>query len=127
MLIAARSRSAHSLGAIGVEQLPHARPPREPRGPRESPMADDRDYTHDENPHQGPSHSFGKNIGSTSDAERSIATGRETRNPSATRAPVRGGGGGAFALMRRMADDMDRLFENFGLGRAVGLGRGLPS
>jgi hypothetical protein len=24
--------------------------------------------------------------------------------------------------MRRMADDMDRLFENFGLGRAFGLG-----
>lgn len=94
-------------------------------------MADDRDYTRDENPHQGPSHSFGKNIGSTSDAERSIATGRETRSAGTTRAPasapVRGGlGGGAFTLMRRMADDMDRLFENFGLGRAVGLWRGLP-
>jgi HSP20 family protein len=89
-------------------------------------MADDRDYTHDENPHQGPSHSFGKNIGSTPDAERSIATGRETRKATATRptasAPVRGAGLGAFGLMRRMADDMDRLFENFGLGRALARG-----
>src|SRR5215475_11569375 len=94
-------------------------------------MADDRDYTRDENPHQGPSHSFGKKIG-TSDAERSIATGRETRNQSANRAPgtapTRGpGGSGPFMLLRRMADDMDRLFENFGVGRAGGLWRGAPS
>ena len=91
-------------------------------------MADDRDYTRDENPHQGASHSFGKNIGT--DRERSIATERETRAPGTTRAPsaesatapVRGPRSGAFTLMRRMADDMDRLFENFGLGRAFGLG-----
>ena len=88
-------------------------------------MADDRDYTRDENPHQGASHSFGKNIGK-SDAERSIETGRETRNQSATgapaSAPARGTGSRAVTVMRRMADDMDRLFENFGLGRAFGLG-----
>jgi HSP20 family protein len=88
-------------------------------------MADDRDYTRDENPHQGASHSFGKNIG-RSDAERSIETGRETRNTNATSAPAdapaRGTGSKAFTVMRRMADDMDRLFENFGLGRAFGLG-----
>ena len=88
-------------------------------------MADDRDYTRDENPHQGASHSFGKNIGK-SDSERSIETGRETRNQSATSAPagapVRGTGSRAVTVMRRMADDMDRLFENFGLGRAFGLG-----
>jgi HSP20 family protein len=86
-------------------------------------MADDRDYTRDENPHQGASHSFGKNIGH-SDAERSIETGRETRNASGrpATAPARGTGSGAFTLMRRMADDMDRLFENFGIGRAFGLG-----
>jgi HSP20 family protein len=87
-------------------------------------MADDRDYTRDENPHQGASHSFGKNIG-RSDAERSIETGRETRNPSAASGastPARGTGSKAFTVMRRMADDMDRLFENFGLGRAFGLG-----
>jgi HSP20 family protein len=88
-------------------------------------MADDRDYTRDENPHQGASHSFGKNIGNA-DRERSIATERETRTPSATRtpatepAPVRNRSG-MFTLMRRMADDMDRLFENFGLGRAFGI------
>jgi HSP20 family molecular chaperone IbpA len=88
-------------------------------------MADDRDYTRDENPHQGASHSFGKNIGK-SDSERSIETGRETRNQTATSAPagapVRGTGSRAVTVMRRMADDMDRLFENFGLGRAFGLG-----
>ena len=86
-------------------------------------MANDRDYARDENPHQGASHSFGKNVG-TSDTERSIATGRETRDTSTTRALTtapRGTGSGAFTLMRRMADDMDRLFENFGLGRAFGL------
>jgi len=91
-------------------------------------MANDRDFTRDENPHQGASHSFGKNIG-TGDTERSIATGRETRTSGAARgsttepssAPARGAGSGAFHLMRRMADDMDRLFENFGLGRAFGL------
>jgi HSP20 family protein len=86
-------------------------------------MPDDRDYTRDENPHQGASHSFGKNIGHA-DAERSIATGRETRDAGSARAsstaPARGSG--ALTLMRRMADDMDRLFENFGLGRAFGLG-----
>jgi len=88
-------------------------------------MADDRDYTRDENPHQGASHSFGKNIG-RADSERSIETGRETRNPTAASAPAsapaRGTGSRAFTVMRRMADDMDRLFENFGLGRAFGLG-----
>jgi len=92
-------------------------------------MADDRDYTRDENPHQGASHSFGKNIGA-GDRERSISTERETRGQGATRGtaaesattPARGTRSGAFTLMRRMADDMDRLFENFGLGRAFGLG-----
>lgn len=39
-------------------------------------------------------------------------------------APVRGGGvSNPFAVMQRMAEDMDRLFEQFGFGRA-GLGLG---
>lgn len=38
-------------------------------------------------------------------------------------APVRGGTSNSFDLMRRMSEDMDRLFEQFGFGRA-GLGLG---
>src|SRR5690242_6646661 len=135
---------------------------RVPRGARErrgGPMTD-QDYTRDENPHQGPSHTFGKNVGTAKDAnatsrsaatetassptttggstrttsrtatdrERSIAQGRESprtnvSRPAAT-APVRTGntGYGPFTLMRRLSDDMDRLFENFGFGRGAGLG-----
>ena len=38
--------------------------------------------------------------------------------------PVYGSTTSPFAMMRRMADDMDRLFENFGFGGS-GFGRGL--
>lgn len=61
----------------------------------------------------------------TSDRERSIESRREegertrglSRRPAT--APVYGTGGTPFSLMRRMMDDMDRLFENFG-GAGVG-------
>ncbi len=83
---------------------------------------DDRDYMRDENPHQGASHSFGKNIG-TSDRERSIESGRETGRSGAVArqgtTPARGGVHGPIALMRRLSEDMDRLFENFGFGRGL--------
>src|SRR5262249_25804291 len=123
MLIAARSKSAHRPAQLATSAFLMYVPLRESRSPREDPMADDRDYTRDENPPQGPSHSFGKNVGAA-DRERSIATEREGGAPGTTRtpatepatAPVRGGRSGAFTLMRRMADDMDRLFE-LGLGR----------
>jgi HSP20 family protein len=43
-------------------------------------------------------------------------------------APVRGGVNNPFAVMQRMAEDMDRLFEQFGFGRAgLGLGPSLGS
>ena len=91
----------------------------------------DQDYTRDENPHQGPSHSFGKNIGTrtapaTGDRERSIAQGRETQRANVARPsampPTTSGthGYGPFTLMRRVSDDMDRLFENLGFGRGLG-------
>jgi HSP20 family protein len=75
-----------------------------------------------------------------SDREQTLQTGREGRSQQtgvvrsgtpgrgvtasgATRSP--------FALMRRMMDDMDRLFEDFGFGRGfgseLGLGRGLTT
>jgi HSP20 family protein len=97
--------------------------------------ADQNDQLHDENPHQGASHSFGKNFGASSstgatsggvDRERSIATGREgprstgVSRPSYT-SPVWSSGHGPFALMRRMTEDMNRLFENLGFGRGHGL------
>jgi HSP20 family protein len=92
-------------------------------------MADDRDYMRDENPHQGASHSFGKNLGAaqTTDRERTIESGRETGRAGtpakqSSTAPARGPVSGPFTLMRRLSDDMDRLFENLGFGRAVGLG-----
>jgi HSP20 family protein len=83
-------------------------------------MTDDRDYMRDENPHQGASHSFGKNIGrsETTDRERSIESGREGGRPTTPprqSAPARG----AFTLMHRLSEDMNRLFENLGFGRAV--------
>lgn len=118
----------------------------------------DQNVPRDENPHQGASHSFGKNIGvnaepattgtttgrtgrtgttggetgapTTSDRERSIATTRDTsrssslgRQPSPGRVYGAGHGSayGPFTLMRRMTEDMDRLFENLGFGRALGL------
>lgn len=92
----------------------------------------DQDYLRDENPHQGASHSFGKNVGTSvgqkTDRERGILRGRETRPAGATRSPgglpARGAtsGYGPFTLMRRLSDDMDRLFENFGFGRAPSVG-----
>ena len=74
-----------------------------------------------------------------SDRERGLQTSREGRSPTGVvRSDVPGWGltTGAparspFALMRRMMDDMDRMFEDFGLGSSIGrdfgLGRGLSS
>lgn len=68
--------------------------------------------------------------------ERSIETGRESGRESSTTprrglaAPVRGAGlslASPFSLMRRVAEDMDRLFQDFGIGSpSLGLrpGRG---
>lgn len=63
--------------------------------------------------------------------ERSVATTRESPagrssqstavGRGTTRGPIRTFGSDPFLLMRRMSEDMDRLFENFGFGRA-GLG-----
>ncbi len=116
-------------------------------------MADDRGYhQREENPHQGASHSFGRpsegtaqgsegRTGETaergartqSDQERAIRTNRERERTTEVgrrrgTSSVYGSGYGAsspFTLMRRMADDMDRLFENFGFGRGLGLGPSL--
>ena len=64
------------------------------------------------------------------DRERSIRTGREAGRSSgvtrrSTTSPVSGPSSGSianpFAMMRRMAEDMDRMFGNFGFGRG-GLG-----
>lgn len=85
-------------------------------------MTDDRDYMRDENPHQGASHSFGKNIGTsdaTTDRERSIASGREGVRSTTPTGKSTTPGRGSFTLMHRLSEDMDRLFENLGFGRAV--------
>jgi HSP20 family protein len=71
-----------------------------------------------------------------SDTERGLQTGREGRaQTGVVRSdwPGRGVATGAarspFALMRRMMDDMDRVFEDLGFGRGFGgdFGRGLLS
>lgn len=64
----------------------------------------------------------------TTDRERSIQTGREGERSRGLAhqpmtAPVFGQSGSPFSLMRRMAEDMDRLFEDFGFARG-GLGLG---
>ncbi len=88
----------------------------------------------DENPHQGPSHSFGipsetrerarpsEHESTMQEREQPISARRESRraveNPR--RGPVssleRAESGGPFTMMRRLADDMDRLFEEFAFG-----------
>jgi HSP20 family protein len=82
----------------------------------------------DENPHQGPSHSFGRPTDTateTRERERAIRTGRE-RGRWATaltrRSPFPVSPTTPFGLLRRMAEDMDRIFQDFTLGRT-----GLPS
>lgn len=51
---------------------------------------------------------------------QSLQQGRDTTRRGIT-APVRGTASNPFDLMRRMSEDMDRLFEQFGFGRS-GLG-----
>ena len=61
-----------------------------------------------------------------SEQERALQTGREDTRPTgvsrrAQTTPVHGPGSGQlspFSLMRRMAEDMDRLFDDFGFSRA---------
>jgi HSP20 family protein len=64
------------------------------------------------------------------DRERSIATGRDTSQSTGVGRRTAGApalGFGPFSLMRRMTEDMDRLFANFALGRGLGLGSRLAS
>ncbi|MHB0948298.1 MAG: Hsp20/alpha crystallin family protein [Gemmatimonadaceae bacterium] len=67
------------------------------------------------------------------DRERSLQTGRESGRSAGTgvarrqgQSLARGDVSSPFALMQRMAQDMDRLFEQFGFGR-TGLGSWLGS
>ena len=111
-------------------------------------MATDKGYhQREENPHQGfgstepaATEARAETKSSRSDQERAVQTGREeTRSPGVGRrspkTPVYGYGSAGFSpfsLMRRMAEDMDRLFDNFSLGRgfatapAFGLGEWAP-
>lgn len=99
----------------------------------------------DENPHQGPSHSFGVPSASEEtkarreperERERGIQSRREPI-PSGT-SPRRSGitsptystFASPFTVMRRLAEDMDRFFDDFASGRrgipATGFERDLP-
>lgn len=88
----------------------------------------------EENPPQGASQGVGKTgfeEQGRSDRERSIETGRDRvrQTPSVGRpqsiASSYAASGSPFSLMRRMADDMDRLFEDFGFARGLGLSSAL--
>jgi HSP20 family protein len=90
-------------------------------------------HQREENPHQGASHSFGKphEEPERTDRERAIETGRERvrQTPSVGRpqsiSPAQGSSSSPFSLMRRMADDMDRIFQDFGFARGLGLSSAL--
>ncbi len=70
-----------------------------------------------------------------SDRERGLQTGREGASQSGVVRSGRPGWGLAageparspFSVVRRMMEDMDRIFEDFGFGRDVDLARGLVS
>ena len=64
--------------------------------------------------------------GSARESERGIQRTSEPVRGGVSRrgtAPVAGyaGAGSPFSLMRRMAEDMDRIFEDFGFGPSLGL------
>jgi HSP20 family protein len=69
------------------------------------------------------------------DRQRELQTGREGRSQTSMVRPERSGAvypasGSArspFALMRRVMEDMDRMFDDFGLSRDFGFGRGFMS
>jgi len=68
-----------------------------------------------------------QDAGSGLDYQRGSQRGQGWQQPSGSALQTRGGtytspfggyGGGPFSMMRRITDEMDRLFENFGLGRS---------
>ena len=71
--------------------------------------------------------------GARTDRERGLRTSRESFPQTGMVRSDRPGWGptdlspgrSPFSLMRRMMEDMDRVFEDFGLGRSFGFGRGL--
>ena len=100
-----------------------------------------RDPTHqfrDENPHQGASHSFGVPAASHEapaagrerprERERTVQTRREpersVHSPRSAdvRSPTYSTIASPFTLMRRLAEDMDRIFDDFAFGQ-----RGIPA
>lgn len=80
----------------------------------------------DENPHQGPSHSFGVPSRSERERERehAVDTRREPGRAAdvSRRAPLSAPGYGTsaspFSMMRRLVEDMDRMFDDFAFGSA---------
>jgi len=87
----------------------------------------------DENARQGASTTVGASTSASgesnkasnrADRERSIETGRDSSRRSSMTArqnttPAFGLNASPFSLMRRMAEDMDRLFFDFGFGRSA--------
>ena len=67
----------------------------------------------------------GESITARGEQERAIRTGRETGRPTGLAhrqltSPIYGGEAGQFTpftMMRRIAEDMERMVENFGVGR----------
>ncbi len=78
----------------------------------------------DENPHQGPSHSFGIPSRSEREHERAVDTRPEPGRAAdvSRRAPLSSPGystpASPFSMMRRLVEDMDRMFDDFAFGSA---------
>ena len=95
-------------------------------------MADQRPHHNDDAPRQSAAATTAGTSGASAtsgaaDRERSIATARDTAGSSNQGLSRRSGGLplyglGPFSLIRRMTEDMDRLFENFAMGRGLGIG-----
>ena len=91
-------------------------------------MAPDRgSRTREENPQREANTSVGSPSATTEsrtqpgERQRSIATGREPGRSSGVArrqgtSPTYGSSASPFTLMRRMAEDMDRIFQDFGFG-----------
>jgi HSP20 family protein len=86
------------------------------RAQTSSPSAQQGDWQSTQRSHE--SGAGGQRSGEYPSTQQSSRTGLSTRGTSSVPGYYGGfGGSGPFALMRRISDEMDRMFENFGMGR----------
>jgi len=117
-----RPQSRKRNGQSGQRSNPTAESARKSGADRQTPIQTSRDENR-----AGVDSSSAQPSRSGQQAQQSQQIQRGQQGAGVSRggltAPVRAGVNNPFAVMQRMAEDMDRLFEQFGLGRA-GLGLG---